>query len=80
MRLRVCGGERGFAWIKVEVWGAWAYVRLHVGMSVGGRSTNTSDIISVKTMVEQICKSGGSVRAHAADEGVCGGRKTYIHE
>ena len=80
MRLRVCGGERGFAWIKVEVWGAWAYVRLHVGMSVGVRSANTSDIISVKTMVGQICKYGGSVRAHAADEDVCGGRKTYIHE
>ena len=74
-----CGGERGFAWIKVEVCGAWAYVRLHVGMSVGVRSANTSDIISVKTMVEQICKSGGRVRVHAAD-GVCGGRKTYIHE
>ena len=65
--------------VKVEVWGACAYVRLHVGMSVSVRSANTSDIISVKTMVEQICKSGGSVRVHAAD-GVCGGRKTYIHE
>ena len=56
----MCGGEHGFSWIKVEVWGAWAYVRLHVGMSVGVRSANTSDIISVKTMVEQIrgkCKS-----------------------
>ena len=30
----MCGGERGFAWIKVEVWGAWAYVRLYVGMKV----------------------------------------------
>ena len=42
----------GVAWIKVEVWGAWADVRLHVGM----RGANTSDIISVKTMVEQLCK------------------------
>ena len=40
----------------MEVWGAWAYVRLHVGMSAGARSANTSDIISVKTMVKQICK------------------------
>ena len=75
----MCGGERGFVWIKVEVWGVWAYVRLHVGMSVGVRSANTSDIISIKTIVEQICKSGGSARAHATD-GVCGGRKIYIHE
>ena len=51
-----------------------------MGVSVGVGSANTSDIISVKTMVEQSCKSGGSVRAHAADEGVCGGRKTYNHE
>ena len=50
------GGERGCAWIKVEVWGAWAYVRLHVGMSDGVRSANTSDIISVKTKDEQISK------------------------